>query len=75
MAWHGVLAPARTPQAVVDRLHTELRRLLNDVKIRGTLESQGFDARGERPEVFGRFVATEVGKWSRVIRQSGATVD
>ena len=75
VSWHGVLAPARTPQPVVDRLHKELRRLLDDVKIRGTLESQGFDARGERPEEFARFIATEVDKWTRVIRQSGATVD
>ncbi len=75
VSWHGVLAPARTPQPVVDRLHNELHRLLGDSKIRGTLESQGFDARGERPAEFGRFIATEVGKWTRVIRQSGATVD
>ncbi len=75
VSWHGLLAPAKTPAAAVAALFDETVKLLRDADVRQSLESQGFDIRGENAAMFGAFVKSEVVKWTRVVRESGARLD
>jgi tripartite-type tricarboxylate transporter receptor subunit TctC len=75
VSWHGLLAPAKTPASVILRLYEEVHRMLQEPGIKQTLESQGFDIRGESPAKFEAFAKSEVVKWTKVVKDSGARVD
>jgi tripartite-type tricarboxylate transporter receptor subunit TctC len=74
-AWSGVYAPAGTPRAIVERLNTEINRILKMPDIRAQLAVQGADAAGDSPEQFKRFTADEISKWAKVIKTSGARIE
>jgi tripartite-type tricarboxylate transporter receptor subunit TctC len=73
--WIGFFAPARTPRVLVDRLNREIAALehLPDTKAR--LDSIGFDPIPNTPDEFMEYVKTEVVKWAKVIKESGAHVE
>ncbi len=71
-AWYGVLAPARTPPAIVTRLHDEIVRALKLPDVRERLEYVGFEIIGGTPAAFGDFIKTEIKKWAPVVKASGA---
>jgi tripartite-type tricarboxylate transporter receptor subunit TctC len=70
-AWYGFVAPAKTPQPVVSRLHQEIVRILNAPDVVRTVQAQGFEVWTMTPDAFGAFIKAEVDKWSRVIREVG----
>ena len=74
-AWYGVVVPARTPHAIVSALHTDIVRVLHQPEIKERMSSQGVELRGSTPEQFAQFIKSEISKWSRVVRISGAKVD
>src|SRR5215470_8475051 len=67
--WWGILAPAGTPQAIIERLHKELAAILTSAETKKRFESEGADAREMSPEEFGRFIQEETAKWARVVKQ------
>jgi tripartite-type tricarboxylate transporter receptor subunit TctC len=69
--WFGVIAPAGTPQAVVQRLNQEFRKVLEAPEVRQKLEEGGMEPAGDTPEAFRTFLQQEVQVWSRVIKTSG----
>jgi tripartite-type tricarboxylate transporter receptor subunit TctC len=73
-SWYGVLAPAPTPQAVVQRLQSDMAGVLHapDVKAHGA--QQGFETIGNKPEDFAEVIRRDMQKWSKVIRGLGMTV-
>jgi len=71
MAWFGIHAPKATPRSVITRLHTEATKTLQDATIRQRFETDGADVVGSTPEQFTKFVANEIAKWTRVIKQAG----
>jgi tripartite-type tricarboxylate transporter receptor subunit TctC len=73
--WYGLLAPAKTPRPIIDRLNKESRALLEDPKVKEQLAPQGVVAMAGTPEEFGRFIRAEVAKWAKVVQDVGATVD
>jgi tripartite-type tricarboxylate transporter receptor subunit TctC len=75
LAWIGLGAPAGTPREIVARLAAEARRQLGAAQAREVLGRQGFEVVAGTPEEFSRWIRAEAGKWSQVIRASGATVD
>ena len=75
LAWIGLLAPAKVPQEIVDRLASEVQRILREPDSREALAKQGFDVVGNTPAEFRKFQASEIAKWGRVIRAVGATPD
>lgn len=75
LAWIGLLAPAKTPQDVVDRLASETQRILRDPESRKTLSNLGFDVVGSTPAEFRKFQHAEIDKWGKVIRATGAKPD
>jgi tripartite-type tricarboxylate transporter receptor subunit TctC len=69
--WFGLLAPARTPKAIIDRLHAETAALLNGAELRHAFEERDIIPGGNTPEEFGRFIAAEVGKWKTLAARIG----
>jgi tripartite-type tricarboxylate transporter receptor subunit TctC len=73
--WYGLLAPARTPRGVIDRLNKESRALLADPAVKAQLAPQGVVLTPSTPEEFGKFLRAEVAKWAKVVQDTGASVD
>lgn len=73
--WFGVLAPARTPKEIVAKLNAEMVRILRTPEVRDQLTSQGSEVVANTPDEFAAFIRKEVAKWTKVIRDSGATMD
>ncbi len=67
-AWYGVLAPARTPNSVISRLHDEIVRALMLPEVRERLNSVGFELVGSAPDQFAAFIKSEITKWTQVVR-------
>jgi tripartite-type tricarboxylate transporter receptor subunit TctC len=75
-SWQGVFVPAETPRAIVDKLHAVLVATFDAPDIRQRLAVGGAIASTSRtPEEFGAFVGTEIVRWAKAARESGATVD
>ncbi len=73
--WHGVVAPAATPQAVIARLNGEINKLLQTPEMRERLNSQGAEIIGGTPQSFAAYIQAEIPKWTKVIKDSGARAD
>jgi tripartite-type tricarboxylate transporter receptor subunit TctC len=74
-SWSALFAPAGTARATVDRLNTEVIRVLGIPEVRTRLIADGADPIGAGPEELAAFVKTELVKWQKVVAQSGAKVD
>jgi tripartite-type tricarboxylate transporter receptor subunit TctC len=66
--WWGVLAPAGTPPAIVNRLNKEIAVVLAKPEIQKTFESQGADTLTMSPAEFTKFINTETAKWAKVVK-------
>ena len=75
LSWNGIAAPAGTPEAIVERLHTEAVKALKDPKVQQRLAEQGADSVGSSPAEYDAFIRSETEKWARVIKESGAKVE
>ena len=71
-AWYGALAPAGTPPAIVSRLHSEYARALALPEVKQRLENLGFEIVASAPDVFAAYIKTEIVKWAKVVKASGA---
>lgn len=74
-AWNGLLAPAGTPPAVIARINEELRKAMLLPLVREKFSAQGFAASWGTPEQFAGFLRSEVDKWTKTVKSSGATLD
>jgi len=74
-AWYGVLAPAKTPKPIVARLHDEIVKVLHLPEVKERLGSLGFEIVGSTPEQFAVYIKSEIGKWAKVVKASGAKPD
>lgn len=68
---YGISAPAKTPRAIIDRLHAEIMRALNSPDLRGKLIEAGADPVGTTPEEYTAFIKSEIAKWTKVIQSAG----
>ncbi len=74
-SWTGILAPTGTPSPIITRLNTELRAILQLPEIRSRLIADGAEPAGNSPAAFGIYIKTELEKWSKVVRATGAKAD
>ena len=74
-AWYGLLAPARTPQTILDQLHRETVKTLQNNDVRDNLKGQGAEPVGNAPREFAVIIADEIEKWRRVVLATGARAD
>jgi len=71
--WFGLLAPAKTPPAIVERLNAEINRVLPSLRER--YAELGTELVGGTPGEFSTFIGTELAKWAKVVKASGAKPD
>lgn len=70
VTWIGLLAPAGTPKEIVARMHREIEKIVNLPEIQERLSASGAEPVASTPEQFGTYVASEVAKWERVVKQA-----
>jgi len=73
--WLGILAPAGTPKAIVERLNAEITKITALPEIREAWGKQGATALSMSTEEFGRYLREDIEKWSRIVKISGAKAD
>jgi tripartite-type tricarboxylate transporter receptor subunit TctC len=73
--WYGLLAPAKTPSAIIRKLHLETARALALPDLRAKLADLGFEAIGNSPDEFAAIIKSETPKWAKVIKDSGIKPD
>jgi tripartite-type tricarboxylate transporter receptor subunit TctC len=69
--WWGLLAPAGTPQPIIDRLYGATSEVLQSKETGKRMESEGAETVRMTPAEFGRFIAAELAKWVKVARDVG----
>ena len=74
-SWNGLLAPTGTPDAVVEKIYADVKKVAQSKEFIEQLQLQALDISLMRPEVFGPFLMAEQDKWFRLVRASGAKVD
>ena len=75
ITWHGVVAPAGTPAAIIARLNREIVAILHLPEVVERLSGQGAEALGSTPEEFASYIKSESVKWAKVVRESGAKAE
>jgi tripartite-type tricarboxylate transporter receptor subunit TctC len=75
VGWIGIVAPAKTPAPILDKLNTEIVRVLSQPDVKERLNTLAFQPLpGTRAE-FGEFIKAEIAKWGKVVRESGAKAE
>ena len=71
--WYGLLAPAKTPASIIDRLNGEVVKVLRDPELKQYFFAQGLDPAPTTPAEFGAYVKSEIDKWATIVRSAGAS--
>lgn len=72
--WYGILAPAGTPRAIVMKLNREIKLAIEAPDMQSRFIKQGVDLVTSSPEEFSNLIRTEIPKWRKVVKDSGASV-
>jgi tripartite-type tricarboxylate transporter receptor subunit TctC len=72
LGWFGLVAPARTPAPIIERLNAAFTEALREPEVVGRLRSLGTEPRPTTPEAFAAYLREELAKWAEVVRVSGA---
>ena len=75
LIWLGMMAPAGTPDAIVQRLNTEINKIVNAPDVKATWAKQGAVAMSMTAPAFAKYVADDVTKWATIVKASGAKAD
>lgn len=73
--WVGIVAPTGSPKPAVNKLAAEVTRILKLPDVVDKLKGQGFDPGGGTPEAFGKLIRSEVARFGKAVRDSGARAD
>ena len=71
--WIGLVAPAGTPAAIVEKLNREISAILQSPEVRQQLANEGAETQIMTPAEFGAFMVSELEKWGRVVKEGGIT--
>ncbi|MFG5777463.1 Bug family tripartite tricarboxylate transporter substrate binding protein [Comamonas sp. J-3] len=74
-AWQGVMLPAKTPDAIVQRLNAELMKALKDPGVLEKLRLQGTEPLGSTPQAYGDYINSEIKRWAGVVKSTGVSLD
>jgi tripartite-type tricarboxylate transporter receptor subunit TctC len=74
IAWHGILAPANTPPAIVNKLNAEIVKALKDPETATLLEKQAMQTVGSSPQAFASFITQDIAIWKEVADQAKVEV-
>jgi tripartite-type tricarboxylate transporter receptor subunit TctC len=75
VTWFGVVGPAKLPKEVVARMNAEVNKALQAPDLLKKLSDQGADVAGSTPEQFATLIREDIGRWGKVVKESGAKVD
>jgi len=75
LIWLGMMAPAGTPDAIVQRVNTEINKIVNAPDVKATWAKQGAVAMSMTAPAFAKYVADDVAKWATIVKVSGAKAD
>lgn len=75
VGWVGIAAPARTPPAILDKLNVEMLKILGQPDIRERLNALAFTPIGDTRAQFAAYIKSELAKWSKVVKDSGAKAE
>ena len=73
--WYGVWAPVGTPKDIVNKVAAEMAKALQQPAVRERLAALGAEPVGNTPEEFAAYCQSELAKWSKIVRESGAKAD
>ena len=73
--WTGIVAPAKTPKAVIDKLAAEVTRIIRAPDMSQRLQEMGVDPLGGTAEEFGRLIHSEIARFGKAVKDSGAKAD
>jgi tripartite-type tricarboxylate transporter receptor subunit TctC len=73
--WFGILAPAKTPAAMVTRLNRELVAIMQDPAMKAWMEARGAEAVTSTPEEFAAYIKKDLAKWARVVKEAGIAAE
>ena len=74
-AWWGLLAPAKTPKPIIDRLYNVTTATMKLPEIRARLDQLGAEPAGHTPEAFDQLIRDDITKWGKVVKALGITAD
>jgi tripartite-type tricarboxylate transporter receptor subunit TctC len=69
--WNGILAPARTPKPIVDKLHREIVQVVRSKEFAQAVTAEGATAVGNTPAEFDAIIRADIAKWAKIIRENG----
>jgi tripartite-type tricarboxylate transporter receptor subunit TctC len=72
VGWYGIMAPAKMPKPLLQRIHGELISILNEPEIQKIVHNQGATPVGSSPEEFRKYLVADMAKWKKVVKESGA---
>jgi tripartite-type tricarboxylate transporter receptor subunit TctC len=75
IAWWGLLAPAKTPRPIVERLNREVRAILDLAEVRRSMIDQGMDPAAGAPEQFAALIQADMDKWGEIGKRLGVKLD
>jgi tripartite-type tricarboxylate transporter receptor subunit TctC len=73
--WYGLFAPANTPREIVEKLNSELRKILSSPEFKDRLTKMGSGSVHASTDDFRQFIAAEVPRWAEIVKKSNAHVD
>ena len=74
-AWFGILAPAKTPATIINRLNSEMNRALDHAEVKNAFANQSLESLGGTTEQFGALIRDELVKWRKVVKDAGMRID
>jgi len=75
VGWNGLLAPAGTPKAIIEKLNAEIVRILRSSEVTALLREQGVDVVGDTPEEFANVIRTDIEKWREIVKAAGIKIE
>ena len=73
--WYGIVGPAKMPPEITQRLNTEINQALGTTALRERLSAEAIDPMPMSPEEFGRFIESEIARWSKLARERGISLE
>jgi len=75
VGWIGIAAPAKTPAAILNTLNAEMVRILGEADVKEKLNTLAFTPVGDTREQFAAYIKSEIAKWGRAVKDSGAKAE
>ena len=73
--WYGIVAPAKTDKAHIDRINDEVRKALTQADIKDKLATLGAEAAAGSSDAFGAFIRAETARWAKIVKAAGLKVE